>query len=152
MIPTLFLVILIVFFSLRFIPGDVVDLMVSEMSAEASIQRGQAELTAEIIEHAPGLDVPVHIQYGRWLGKAVQGDLGNSLWKGTPVTEEILHFLPVSVELGLIAITTSLLIALPIGVYSAIRQDTGGDYFGLEKGISSLHSTEVFGSLLHSDI
>ena len=56
------------------------------------------------------------------------GDLGNSLWQTTPVTEQLAARLPVTFELGLLAVLIGLSIALPIGVYSAIRQDTAGDY------------------------
>jgi len=141
MIPTLFLVTIIVFFSIRFIPGDIVDIMVAEMAQEAGAGGGgEIEMTARQIRHLLGLDVPVHIQYGRWLGVwphedgtihgAIQGDLGLTLWKRRPVTEEIFTRMPVSFELGMLAMITALLIAIPIGTYSAIRQDTRGDYIG----------------------
>jgi len=126
-VPPLFLVTLIVFFSVRFIPGSVVDLMAAEMAAAAGIG---GELTAEDIAHELGLDVPVHIQYGKWLGGLFRGDLGESLWTNRPILNEIASRLPISLELGILAIITGLLIAFPIGVYSAIRQDTGGDYIG----------------------
>ena len=58
----------------------------------------------------------------------LRGDLGNSLWQGTPVAEHLLARLPVTFELGLIALVVGLVIALPIGIYSAMRQDTAGDY------------------------
>ena len=138
MIPTLFLVTLIIFFSVRFIPGSVIDLMIAEMTeeaVEADIEIMEADLT-----HKLGLDVAVHIQYGRWLGIArhddgsfsglLQGDLGTSLWRRVPVSEEIFQRLPVSLELGAFALVTALLIALPIGVLSAVRQDTASDYAG----------------------
>ncbi|MFC1939520.1 ABC transporter permease [Chloroflexota bacterium] len=128
MIPTVFLATLIVFFSVRFIPGNVIDLMVSEMAGEGG--GGGTQATAEHIRHALGLDVPVHIQYVRWMGDILRGDLGTSLWSGTPVIEEIAHRFPVSFELVVLAIIIALLIALPIGVYSAVRQDTLGDYAG----------------------
>ncbi len=127
MIPTLFLVTLIVFFSVRFIPGSVIDLMVAEMAEESA--PGQ-ELTAEFIKQALGLDLPVHEQYWNWLKDAVRGDLGDSLWTGRPVTEEIFGRLPISIELGAMALIVGILIAVPIGTYSAIRQDTIGDYAG----------------------
>jgi len=127
MIPTLFLVTLIVFFSVRFIPGSVIDLMVAEMAEESA--PGQ-ELTAEFVKQALGLDIPVHEQYGKWLGGAIRGDLGDSLWTGRPVTEEIFGRLPISIELGVMALIVGILIAVPIGTYSAIRQDTIGDYAG----------------------
>jgi len=126
-IPTLFLVTLIVFFSVRFVPGNVVDLMAAEMAAAAGTG---GELTAKVIAHELGLDVPVHIQYGKWLGGLFRGDLGESLWTKRPILNEIVSRLPISLELGILAIIIGLLIAFPIGVYSAIRQDTRGDYIG----------------------
>ncbi|MBI3040978.1 MAG: ABC transporter permease [Chloroflexi bacterium] len=138
MIPTLVLVTLIVFFSVRFIPGNVIDLMMAQMTEEAGA-KDIAAMEADI-RHKLGLDVPVHIQYGRWLGIVrqedgnihgiFQGNLGDSLWRKVPVKEEILQRLPVTLELGAFGIITALILALPIGVYSAIRQDTGGDYLG----------------------
>jgi len=101
--------------------------MAAEMAAAAGIS---GELTSEDIAHELGLDVPIHIQYGRWLGGVFRGDLGNSLWTNRPIVEEIASRLPISLELGILAIITGLLISFPIGIYSAIRQDTGGDYIG----------------------
>jgi len=139
MIPTVFLVTIIVFFSVRFIPGTVIDLMLAEMMGEEMTIR-EMEVSEEVLRHQLGLDVPVHTQYGRWVGVIsqqdgsfqgiLQGNLGTSLWRSTPVTQEILQRLPVSLELALFAFITALLISLPIGVYSAIRQDTMGDYTG----------------------
>ena len=135
----MFLVTLIVFFSVRFIPGDVIELMIAEMVGEEATAL-DIELTEEALRSQMGLNVPVHIQYGRWVGilphtdgkihGIIQGDFGDSLWRKTSVSEEIFQRLPVSFELGLFALITALLIALPIGVYSAIRQDTRGDYVG----------------------
>ena len=68
-------------------------------------------------------------QYGRWVGAILlRGDFGTSLWQNTPVGELLAARLPVTFELGLLALIIALTIALPIGVYSAIRQDTAGDY------------------------
>ena len=121
-IPTIILASLIVFFIIRLIPGDVIDLMLAE-------QVGGQKLARADIEKALGLDVPIHIQYGRWMGNILtHGDLGTSLWKSTPVSEMLLDRIPVTFELGFLALITALLISFPIGVYSAIRQDTGGDY------------------------
>lgn len=135
-IPTFFLVTVLVFFSIRFIPGNVIDMMVSQMSSSGAA----SNLSRESLEKALGLDAPIHIQYLRWLGVVPQtngeirglleGDLGKSLWKSESVTQLLVERLPVSLELGLIAMITALLISIPIGVYSAIRQDTWGDYLG----------------------
>ena len=127
-IPTLFLVTLIVFFLLRFIPGDVIDLMVDQLASSSG--GVSSDTTAESLRHALGLDVPVHVQYWHWLGGVLQGDLGDSLWTHRPVTETIGNALPVSVELGLLALIVGLVMAVPIGTYSAMRQDSLGDYSG----------------------
>jgi peptide/nickel transport system permease protein len=125
LIPTLFFATIIVFCSIRLIPGDIIDLMASQHEIS------DVEVTREVLERALGLDVPIPIQYYRW-AKAIilHGDLGNSLWKDTEVMQEILDRLPVTLELGVIALVIGLALAIPIGVYSAIRQDTAGDYVG----------------------
>jgi len=123
-IPTIFLASLIVFFVIRLIPGDVIDLMLVEQVGGQKIDRAD-------IEHILGMDVPMHIQYVRWVGNIIMhGDLGTSIWKSTPVSQEILARIPVTIELGILALVTALVISFPIGIYSAIRQDTGGDYMG----------------------
>jgi len=124
-IPTLLIVTIIVFCTVRFIPGDVVDLMAAQVP---DIQ--DVDVAAQLIRHELGLDVPIHVQYGRWLGDVLTGDLGTSLWTGRSITGELANRLPVSVELGILALITSLVIALPIGILSAIRQDTLSDYIG----------------------
>jgi len=126
---------ILVFFIVRFIPGDVVDQMAAEMATESGYG---TELTAQNIRHALGLDVPVHIQYGHWLGGLIHGDLGDSLWKKLPVTQKIMEALPISLELGILALIIALVIAIPIGVFSAIRQDTMGDYVGRTIAILSI--------------
>ena len=123
MLPTLVLASLIVFVTVRLIPGDVIDLMLSQNDVSAD-KRSREQLISAL-----GLDVPMWQQYFRWIGAIVlHGDLGNSLWQGTPVTSQLLARLPVTFELGAIALAVGLVIALPIGVYSALRQDTPGDY------------------------
>jgi len=121
LIPTLFFASLIVFISIRLIPGDVIDLML----AQNDIVTGQDRAK---IEAALGLDQPVYIQYFRWIGDALSGDLGSSLWQNVPVTDQLLVSLPITFELGLLALIVALSVSIPIGVYSAMRQDTAGDY------------------------
>lgn len=130
-IPTTFLVTVIVFLMVRFIPGSALDIMEKQ-----SLYR----LDMAAIEKALGLDVPVFQQYGRWLGVVprsaggfsglIQGDLGDSLWQRAPVSGQIASRWPVTLELGFMALVVAQLIALPIGVYSALRQDTWRDYVG----------------------
>jgi len=121
LVPTLLFVSIIVFCSIRLIPGDVVDLMLSQNDISTGQDRAQ-------VEAALGLDKPLLIQYFHWLGDACRGDLGRSLWRNTKVTEQLAARLPVTFELGFLALVVALTVAIPIGIYSAIRQDTLGDY------------------------
>lgn len=126
MIPSLLIVSMIVFFTIRLIPGGILDQMVAQQGATS--QAGM-EAQKAYLEHRLGLDVPIHIQFGRWLkGLVLHGDLGTSLWMDTSVASEISPRIPVSLELGIIGLVVALLISFPIGVFSAIRQDTTGDY------------------------
>ncbi len=132
-IPTLFLLSIIVFLSVRFIPGDVIDAMLGELHSYG------IDIDRETLERRLGLDVPIWMQYGRWIGEILRhGSLGQSLWRDWTVEEEIFSRLPVTIELGLLAIVIGLVIALPVGIYSAIRQDTLADYAGRSLAIIGL--------------
>ena len=123
LVPTLFFASLIVFVTVRLIPGDVIDQMLSQNDISAD------KLSRDQLIAALGLDKPMWEQYGRWAGAILlRGDFGTSLWQATPVGELLAARLPVTFELGLLALIIALTMALPIGVYSAIRQDTVGDY------------------------
>ncbi len=123
--PTLLMLTMVVFLSVRFIPGDVVDLIISEINTEGEMDYAEAR---DMIREQLGLDTPIHIQYWKWLTEVVQGNLGTSLRTGDSVTEEFLSKVPISFELGILAMVTGLVLALPIGIFSAIRQDSLGDY------------------------
>ena len=141
-IPSLFLLSIIVFLALRFIPGDVIDAKAAQFEEQGFFD----EADRELLERMLGLDVPIHVQYGRWIGVLptpdwitgephfnglLQGTFGESLHED-PVSIEgrILRKLPLTIELGVLAIVIGLVIALPVGIYSAIRQDTAADYAG----------------------
>jgi peptide/nickel transport system permease protein len=112
-----------VFVTVRLIPGDIIELMLSQNDLSADAK------SREQVVAALGLDKPMWQQYLTWIsGIVLHGDLGKSLWQGTPVTEQLLARMPVTFELGAIALLVGLIIALPIGIYSAVRQDTTGDY------------------------
>ncbi len=142
-IPTLLIVTILVFFSIHFIPGDVIDIM---MGSTVSPQVGEAGVTREWLEKKLGLDVPIHVQYSRWLGKILlQGDLGTTLVSEEPVWENFIRpRIPISLELGFIALLILLLLAIPIGTYSAIRQNTLGDYAGRSLSIFMLSVPEFW--------
>ena len=122
LIPTLLFASLIVFATVRMIPGDVIDMMLSQNDLAAD------KLSREQLVQALGLDKPMAEQYLIWIAGILKGDFGRSLWQSTPVLELVLQRLPVTFELGAIALAVGLVIALPIGVYSAVRQDTVGDF------------------------
>ena len=141
-IPTLFILSILVFLSVSFIPGDVIDVMQGRME-------GLGELDREQLEQMLGLDQPVYVQYGRWLGDILlHGSLGRSLMGDWSVEEKILGRLPVTIELGVMAIVIGLLIALPVGIYSAIRQDTAVDYAGRSIAILGLATPNFWLALM----
>ena len=146
LIPTLFILTILVFLSVRFIPGDVVDLIVGRMEWYGT---GGEEIDPEAVRQMLGLDVPVYVQYGRWIGNILRhGSLGESLLGGYAIEEKLLDRLPVTIELGVLAIVISLLIALPVGIYSAIRQDTAADYAGRTIAIIGLATPNFWLALM----
>lgn len=158
MIPTMVFLTIIVFVLIRFIPGDVLDLMVQEMAGTmgqaGSLTVGEKggykveDLTVQYLREKLGLDVPIHVQYARWLGVwpqkeggfsgVLQGDFGDSLWTGLPILDDMMARLPISLELGFMAIVIAVLLAIPIGVISAVRQDSAVDYVGRSVAIGAL--------------
>ena len=132
-IPTLLILSVIVFLLVRFIPGDVIDVMQQEMMFTAG------GIDREGLERALGLDLPMHVQYGRWIGDILlHGSLGKSLLGRFSVREKIAGRLPVTIQLGATALVIGLLIALPVGIYAAIRQDTAADYLGRSVAVIGL--------------
>jgi peptide/nickel transport system permease protein len=120
-IPTIFLVMFMTFMIVRLVRGDVVEIILA--------QRPYADENArEEIEKDLGLDKPIPVQFVTYVGDVLRGDLGESYWTTRPVREELKNRLPVTFELGIYSILLGLLIALPIGILSAIRQDTMADY------------------------
>jgi peptide/nickel transport system permease protein len=123
LVPTLFFASVIVFATVRMIPGDIIDLMLSQNDVSAS------KLSRDQLVATLGLDKPIWQQYLSWIGGIIfGGDFGRSLWQNVPVRELLFARMPITFELGLLALIVGMLIAIPIGVYSAIRQDTKGDY------------------------
>jgi peptide/nickel transport system permease protein len=122
-LPTLFIASVIVFLSVRLIPGDVIDLMLAQGSGTGS------PVERELLIGALGLDKPMLTQYVDWIyGIVFQGDFGRSLWTSTPVIESLAERLPVTLQLSFMAMVISLTFAIPIGIYSAVRQDSALDY------------------------
>ena len=125
LVPTLALVSLLTFLALRVLPGDAAILMVAG-GGETSTAVAEEELGE--LRASLGLDAPWPLQYGRWLGDVLTLDMGRSLVSGRDVWGDVARKLPVTVELAALATLVALLVGLPAGVFSALRQDTWGDY------------------------
>lgn len=118
-IPVLFGVTLIAYFIMNLAPGDAVDMLISP---------GLSPEDIALKREALGLDEPVLMQYVKWLGELVQGNLGYSFTNRRPVTERIGERLGPTLTLTLTALLLSYVIAIPIGVISAVRQYSALDY------------------------
>lgn len=117
-VPVVFGVLTLVFFLIHLIPGDPVDLMLGEQAAPAD---------RAALRSALRLDDPIPAQYGRFLSGMARGDLGRSLRSGRPVAEMILTRYPATLQLAFGALLIALLIAIPIGIFSAVRPQTPAD-------------------------
>lgn len=114
----LFVASALIFLTLRVLPGDVAQLI-------AGVGSTPAQLAA--IRERLGLDDPLPLQYTTWIGGVLRGDLGTSMLTGTPVATELAEKAQVTVPLGLLSLTIALLIAVPLGVLSAMwRRRAGG--------------------------
>jgi peptide/nickel transport system permease protein len=120
-VPTLVVVMLAVFSIIRLLPGDIVRLMVAEQNYAVDENALREDL---------GLNDPILVQFAKWTGGVLTGDLGESLWTKRAISTELRQRFPVSMELGIYSVIIGLLIALPVGILSAIRQDTWMDYLG----------------------
>jgi peptide/nickel transport system permease protein len=121
-IPTLLGAASLVFLIMRVIPGDVALLILGGDGAAID----QKQLIA--VRQKLGLDQPLIVQFGTWLWGVLRLDFGNSLWTGKPVIHELMIRLPLSLVLALLATILSVLIAIPLGMLAAVRQDTWIDY------------------------
>jgi peptide/nickel transport system permease protein len=119
-IPTLWGAATLLFLLMRVLPYSPIDSRTAETSADEAVRAR--------LEQAYGLDRPVHIQYLDYLHSVLRGDLGRSLVSERPVWDELRHRLPVTAELAVMGIIGSVLIAVPVGMLSAVKQDTWIDY------------------------
>ncbi|PZQ96980.1 MAG: peptide ABC transporter permease [Cereibacter sphaeroides] len=123
LIPTFIGITIIAFSFVRVLPGDPVLLMAGERGV--SPER-HAQLTAQF-----GYDKSIYLQYFDFLGRLLQGDLGNSLVTKKPVLSEFLTLFPATLELGLVAIIIAVLVGVPIGVFAAIKRGSWFDQISM---------------------
>src|SRR5213594_2028394 len=122
MIPTLFGVAVFIFFLMRIVPGDIVELRFSGESSYAS----KENLAAERARF--GLDKPLWQQFVTWMWGLVRLDFGTSMWTGAPILEEIKLRFALSLQVAVMATIVAVLLAIPLGVLAALKQDTWIDY------------------------
>jgi peptide/nickel transport system permease protein len=120
MIPTLVGVAILTFVIMRAVPGDIVALKYVGSPVPQSVIDEE--------RHQLGLDKPMWVQFTDWMGEIARFDLGTSLWTGHPVVDEIVVRFPLSLELAIIATLLAVVIAIPLGVLAAVRQDSWVDY------------------------
>jgi peptide/nickel transport system permease protein len=128
-IPTLLGITLVVSLAVRFLPGSIVDQLLGEDVAFVNPE------TRAALEARFGLDRNPVEQYVTWVSDLVQGDLGRSLISGRAITEDLKTRLPVTFQLGFMGLFVAVLIAIPVGVLSAIRQDGLIDYIARSAAI-----------------
>ncbi|MCC7371131.1 MAG: ABC transporter permease [Chloroflexi bacterium] len=123
-IPTIIGVTLLIFFAMRILPGDPLEMIESE-------QVGTIRLTPEQLAAARaslGLDRPYYQQYLSWMYDVLRGNFGTSFWRGEPLIELIMRRAPITIQIAIMAIVVSWVIGLPIGMLSAVRRNSGLDY------------------------
>jgi len=134
-LPTFFGMTLLAFFLIRLVPGDPIETLAGERGIDAARH-------AKLL-HAYGLDQPLLTQYGIYIGKVLQGDLGKSIITQTPVAQEFLSLFPATVELALCAMMFALLIGIPAGVLAAVKRNSWMDH-GLMGASLTGYSMPIF--------
>ena len=131
LIPTLIGMSVLIFLMLRLLPGDIVDII-----AGADPQSDDA--AREKLRESMGLSDPIPVQYVRWLGDLLTGDPGTSLRTGLPVGDLLLNSLPITIELAVLAVIMATVVAIPLGVISAVKRDTSLDFSSRVAGLIGL--------------
>jgi dipeptide transport system permease protein len=119
-VPTFIGITLVAFFLIRLVPGDPIETMAGERGIDAATH---AKLLKEF-----GLDQPLYVQYGYYVSRVLQGDLGRSIVTRTPVISEFKTLFPATIELASAAILFALIIGLPVGMIAAIRRNSVFDH------------------------
>jgi peptide/nickel transport system permease protein len=133
MIPTWLIIMFAVVSLVRLMPGSVIDILLEEQGGQGQLG-GRAKLERDELKARLGLADSIPVQYAKYVGGVVRGDFGKSIWSQEPVTKLIAQRFPVTAQVAVIAFLTSIMVAIPVGVISAIRRDRIMDY--LLRGIT----------------
>jgi peptide/nickel transport system permease protein len=141
MIPMLFLISIIVFFSLQFSPVDPIYYSATpDMTANAD--------NLEALREQLGLNDPIIVQYYHWIMEILKGDFGYSILTGEPIADILMLRLPATIELSIIALVLSTIIGVILGLFSAIKQNSFVDYFSRNIGVFGISIPEFFFGIL----
>ena len=135
MLIMLWILTMVIFFIIQLPAGDYVTTLAAQLA-----QRGE-DVNEELLSNLRrryGLDQPLYAQYLKWLGNALQGDFGYSFQFQRPVAEIIGERLALTVAISIFTLTFTYVMAIPIGIYSATRQYSIGDYFFMSVGFIGL--------------
>jgi peptide/nickel transport system permease protein len=122
---------ILIFLMLRLLPGDIVDII-------AGTDSGASTAAKDKLRESMGLSDPIPVQYVKWLGNLLQGDPGKSLRSGQPVGKILENALPITIELAILGLIISTVIAIPLGVISAVKRDTVFDFGARVGGLVGL--------------
>lgn len=131
LIPVLIGMSILIFGAMRLLPGDIVDLMAGMQSTASGAQRQEAE-------HKYGLDRPLPVQYLDWIGHVVRGDFGRSMRTQQPIRDDLVRKLPITFELAILSICLAIVIAVPMGIVSAVKLNSMPDFVARILGVLGL--------------
>ncbi len=131
LIPTLIGMSLLIFAMLRLLPGDIVDIIAGTDGTASSAAK-------EKLRDSMGLNDPIPVQYIKWLGHLLRGDPGTSMRSGEPVGQILERALPITIELAILGLLISTVVAIPLGVISAVKRDTVFDFGARVGGLVGL--------------
>lgn len=141
LLPTLIGITLVVFTAVRFLPGDVIDQMTGEFGAASPEVRKQLEEQYKLSGSIPQ-------QYVEWLADLMRGDFGTSITTGRPVTDDLKQRVPITFQLGMMALIVSVVVAIPVGIISAVKQDSFWDYVARSVSIGFLAVPSFWAAML----
>lgn len=135
MVPTILVITLVVFAMMQAIPGDPIITLLGDAYDEED---------AEELREEYGLNKPLYVQYGVWLGKLLRGDWGESILSGREILHDVLIRLPITLQLIIASMVVSLIIAVPAGIIAAVRQNTWGDYTAMSTAMIGISIPDFF--------
>ncbi len=141
LIPVLFILSVVVFSFVHFLPGDVIDTLAGEEDMD------DPEVRAAL-EKEFGLDKPVYVQYLVWLGRVLRGNFGKSLVTRRPISVELFERIPATLYLASVGIAISLIIAVPLGTIAAVKRNTMMDYLAQTTSLIGISIPEFWFAIM----